>query len=213
MPGGPLSIVRIVAGNAIPVVGVWFLGWGPLAPIFFYWLDGLLALWGLGLVALVVTSRGPRRPLGRPGPATGPTWAAAAGLLLAVLAVPSVVPALMVAGSLRLGVGRILGEVFASPGAWVSLALAVVIQAGEVAGELRAQPDRTLRETGEARASLFLHRSLAVGLLALWAGRTPPPPWALGTFVLVVATLFTFTQLAPGRYLRLTGFRRPRPRG
>ena len=51
-----LAIAQIVAANANPVVGVWFLGWQSLRPIFFYWLDGLLAIWGLGVVAAVVTA-------------------------------------------------------------------------------------------------------------------------------------------------------------
>ena len=52
---GRMLTAEIVIANAIPVIGVWFLGWDALGTIFFYWLDGLFAFWGLGVVAVVVT--------------------------------------------------------------------------------------------------------------------------------------------------------------
>lgn len=206
-----LGVAQILVGNAVPVLGVLFLGWKPLVPIFFYWLDGLLAIWGLGVVALVVTSRDDPKLLGTSGPKAWAAWTATLALLGVVLAVPSVVAAMMVFGPLGLGIVELLREIFAAMGAWVSLAVAVATHLGHTAVELRWRPDLTLRATGEARASLFVHRSLAMGLLALWVGRTPPPRWALAVYVVVIACLFTFAQLNPGRYLRLTGFRPKSP--
>jgi hypothetical protein len=76
-----LTITQIVAANAIPVVGVWFQNWDPLKPIFFYWLDGLLAVWGLGVVAVVVTSRESPNDFGAPGPKRCLFWFAVIGLI------------------------------------------------------------------------------------------------------------------------------------
>lgn len=209
-PGGRnwAGTARIVVGNAIPVIGVWFLGWQALPPIFFYWLDGLLAIWGLGVVAFVVTSRDDSRLLGGSGPKAWLQRAAALGLVLLVLAVPSGVAAGLVIDWLNLSTGRILTEVFAFAGAWVSLAIAVWANVGGVVGELRWRPDQTLGASGEARANFFIHRTLVLGILAAWGGRTPPRHWALAAYVLVVAVLFTYTQLYPERYLHLIGFRK-----
>ncbi|MGE5236497.1 MAG: hypothetical protein ACM3O7_09125, partial [Acidobacteriota bacterium] len=143
-----LAIAQVVVANAIPVVGVWFLGWQPLAPIFFYWLDGLLAIWGLGVVALVVTAREEPGMLGRPGTRRVLLWIAVTALVWLVLAVPSGITAAMVFGSLHRGVGDVLRAVFASLGAWFSLALAVATHAGQTIGELRWRPELTLRESG-----------------------------------------------------------------
>ena len=71
----------IVAANANPVFGVWFLGWQPLRPIFFYWLDGLLAIWGLGVVAAVVTSREKPKNFGASGVKLWLIWVAVIGLI------------------------------------------------------------------------------------------------------------------------------------
>ena len=72
-------------------------------------------------------------------------------------------------------------EVFTGPGTWFSLAVVVWSYAGQTIGELRWKPDLTLRETGQARANLFIHRTLVMGLLVFWgkwgsrlAGRSRP---------------------------------------
>jgi hypothetical protein len=132
----------------------------------------------------------------------GPGLAAAAGLLLAILALPSAIPALLVSGWLRLGAGPLLDRVLASPGAWASLALAVGVHAAEVASELHWQPERTLAATGRERAAFFIQRSLAVGLLAAAAGRTIPARETLAAYVLVVAGLFTVMQIHPPQLFR-----------
>lgn len=46
-------------------------------------------------------------------------------------------------------------------------------------------------------------------ILLFW-GRMQPPRWTLAVYVLAVACLFAYTQLNPGRYLRLMGFKRKR---
>jgi hypothetical protein len=208
-----LAIARIVAANANPVVGVWFLGWQPLSPIFFYWLDGLLAIWGLGVVAAVVTSREKPKNFGASGAKLWLIWVAVIGLMGVILAIPSVFPAIFVLKSLHRDVGEVLREVFTGPGTWFSLAVVVWSYAGQTIGELRWKPDLTLRETGEARANLFIHRTLVMGLLVFWGKWGQPPRWALAAYVLFVACLFTYTQLNPERYLRLIGFKSKRRSG
>ncbi|MFZ5788831.1 MAG: hypothetical protein ACOY3Y_20520, partial [Acidobacteriota bacterium] len=178
------------------------------SPIFFYWLDGLLAVWGLGVVALVVTSREDPRLLGAAGATHRLQWGAALALVWVILAIPSAIAAALVLDWVDLGLGALLAEVFATTSAWVSLAIAVVVHAGQVAGELRWRPDRTLAATGEARANFFIHRTLVLGILAGWAGGGSARPWALSVYVLAVAALFTYTQLHPERYLHLIGFRK-----
>ena len=47
-----------------------------------------------------------------------------------------------------------------------------------------------------------------MGILVFWGKWGQPPRWALAVYVLVVACLFTYTQLNPERYLRLIGFKK-----
>lgn len=207
-----LAVAQIVAANANPVIGVWFLGWEPLRPIFFYWLDGLLAISGLGVVAAVVVSRGKQKNFGASGARLWLIWFAVIGLIEVILVLPSVIAALFVLSSLHRDVGEVMREVFNGAGPWLALAVAVWSHTGQTIGELRWKADLTLRETGEARANLFIHRTLVMGLLIFWGKWGQPPHWALAAYVLLVACLFTYTQLNPEHYLRLTGFtsrRRP----
>jgi len=202
-----LTAAQIVLGNAIPVVGVWFLGWEPLTPMFFYWLDGLLAIWGLGVVALVVTGREEPRIVKATGWKVVPTWAVVVGLTFLILAMPSIVTVFAMFGRLDLEAGDILGAAFAGLGTWVSLAVAVATHAGQTIGELRWRPDVTLKATGAARGNFFIHRTLAMAVLVFWGHGGTPPRWALAVYVLLVAALFTTAQLNPQRYLRLIGFK------
>ncbi|MCG6962581.1 MAG: DUF6498-containing protein [Acidobacteria bacterium] len=202
-----LTAAQIVVGNAIPVVGVWLLGWEPLTPMFFYWLDGLLAIWGLGVVALVVTSRGEPRIVKAAGWKAVPMWTAVVGVTFFILAVPSIVTVAAMFGRLDLEAGDILHTVFAGLGTWVSLVVAVTSHAGQTIGELRWRPDVTLKATGAARGNLFIHRTLAMAVLVFWGRGGSPSHWALAVYVLLVAALFTAAQLNPMRYLRLIGFR------
>jgi hypothetical protein len=208
-----LTLTQIVVANAIPVVGVWFMNWDPLKPIFFYWLDGLLAVWGLGVVAAVVTSRESPNAFGAPGPKRWLIWFAMIGLLFLILAIPSVVAAMMVFGSLHRDVIEILHDVFKDNGAWFSLAIVILSYAGQTIGELLWKPEQTLKGSGEARANLFIHRSIVMGLLVFWGKYGQPSRWALAAYVLVMAFLFTYTQLFPGRYLKLVGSKIKRPVG
>ena len=86
-----LRVPLIVIVNAIPVVGVWILGWHAERAIFFYWLDGVLAMWGLGVVAVIVTSREGPRGFGASGAKLWLVWVAVIGLVLAILSIPSVI--------------------------------------------------------------------------------------------------------------------------
>ena len=134
-----LAIAQIIATNANPVVGVWFLGWQPLRPIFFYWLDGLLAIWGLGVGAAVVTSREKPKNFGASGAKLWLIWVAVIGLIEVILALPSVFAALFVLNSLHRDVGEVMREVFTGPGIWFSLAVVVWSYAGQTIGELRVE--------------------------------------------------------------------------
>lgn len=202
-----LVIVQIVAGNAIPVVGVWFLGWQPLRPIFFYWLDGLLAIWGLGVVAVVVTSREDPKNFGASGVKLWLIWVAVILLIEGILAIPSLFAAVFVINSMQRAVGEVMRDMFADPFAWISFAVVVWSYAGQTIEELRWKPDLTLKETGEARANLFIHRAIMMAMLVFWGKWGQPPRWVLAAYVLVVACLFTYIQLNPERYLRQIGFK------
>lgn len=204
------TAAQIVVGNAIPVVGVWFLGWEPLAPMFFYWLDGLLAIWGLGAVALVVTGREEPRTVKATGWKALLTWTAVVVVGFFILAVPSIVTVFVMFGQLDVAAGDILRAVFAGPGTWVSLAVAVATHAGQTIGELRWRPEVTIKATGAARGNFFIHRTLAMAVLVFWGGGGLPSRWALAVYVLLVAALFTTAQLNPQRYLRLIGFKEKR---
>jgi hypothetical protein len=197
-----LLTAEIVFANAIPVIGVWFLGWDALGPIFFYWLDGLFALWGLGVVAVVVTipevARGSKRKLWLVG-------TAAACLTLAILSIPSALTAGMVIASFRVDPGEFLHQVFKGHGIWFSLLFVVLAYAGQTVSELLANPALTIRQSGKERGSLFLHRTLLMGILTGGSSWGQPPQWVLADYVLAVACLYTYSQLYLERYLRLMG--------
>ncbi len=203
-----LRSAQIVLANAVPVVGVWFLGWDALRPIFFYWLDGLLALWGLGVVAIVVSGReGPKRFAS--GPKGWLTWAAAVAFMLGILSAPSLVVGAMVLGSLGRDLGEVARDALAGSGTWISVAVVVQSYAAQTIGELRWKPELTLKQTGKERGGVFFHRILLMGVLVFWGSFGEPPRWALAVYVLLVAGLFTFSQLDPERYLEMIRFRRP----
>lgn len=208
-----LTVIQIIVGNAIPVVGVWFLGWQPLRPIFFYWLDGLLAIWGLGVVAAVVSSREDPKSFGTSGVKRWLLWVAVILFLEGILSIPSAFAAVYVIKSMPPFAGEAMRDMFADPCTWISLALIVWSYAGQTIGELRWKPDLTIKETGEARANLFIHRTIVMALLIFWGTLGQPPRWALATYVLVVAGLFTYIQLNPERYLRMIGFKAKRRTG
>lgn len=206
-----LAAVQIIVNNAIPVVGVWLLGWEPLTPLFFYWLDGLLAIWGLGAVALVVTSREEPRIVKTRGLKAVPTWVAVVGLAFFILAMPSIVTVFAIFGPLHRNAADILRTVFVSYGAWVSLGIALVSHAGQTVGELRWRPEVTLKATGVVRGNFFIHRTLAMAMLAFFGAEGTVSHWRLAFYVLLIAALFTAAQLNPQGYLRMIGFREKRP--
>ena len=208
---GRVAAAQIVIGNALPVIGVWFLGWQPLAPMFFYWLDGLLSIWGLGVVAAVVTGRKDPKLLRAKGLKGLALWTAVIGFSFLLLALPSVFAAFAVLATLELPAGGLLRAVFASLGAWVSLSIALVTHAGQTIGELRWRPEETLRATGVARGNFFMHRTLAMAMLVFWGVLGAAAHWALALYVLLVACLFTFAQLNPQAYLRMIGFKEKAP--
>lgn len=195
---------EIVIANAIPVIGVWFLGWDALETIFFYWLDGLFALWGLGVVASVITIpevvRGSRVKLLLVG-------IVATCLTLAILSIPSVLTAGFVITSFEVDAGEFLRQVFRGYGIWFALLIVILSYAGQTISELRLNPSLTIRQSGKERGNLFFHRTLLMGILAGGSTWRQPPWWVLATYVLAVACLFTYSQLYPERYLRFMGMK------
>ena len=199
-----MATAEIVIANAVPVIGVWFLGWQAWRPIFFYWLDGLLALWGLGAVAAVVTFH--EMPFKVSGVKLWLTKAAVVVLVLAILSVPSVFTAGYLFGTLHQDPGDILSRIFSGYGVWISLLVVIGSYIAQTVGEIRWRPALTLKRSGQERANLFIHRTLLMGFLVLWDSWGQPPRLLLAVYVLAVACLFTYTQLDPERYLRLIGF-------
>jgi len=197
---------QIVISNALPVIGVWFLGWPALGPVFFYWLDGLLALWGLGLVAAVVTTR--EEPIRASKLKLWLIWVGVIGLMLAILSIPSVFTALYVLKSLHRSAGDVLRQVFTGYSFWFSLLIVIWSYTWQTISEVLFEPSLTIKQTGQERANLFIHRTLLMGFLVVWNGWSQPSRWMLGAYVLAVACLYTFTQLYPERYLRLISFKK-----
>ena len=198
----------MIVANAIPVIGVWILSWQAERAIFFYWLDGLLAMWGLGVVAAVVTSREGPKNFGASGSKLWLTWVAVVVLLLAILAIPSVIAGAMVLSFLGRDLGDVVRAVFAGRGIWTALAVVVASYAWQTTTELLWKPRLTLKETGQERGNLFIHRILLMGMLVAWYRWRQPSHWELALYVLIVACLFTTIQLYPDRYLELIGFRK-----
>jgi len=199
-----MATVEIIIANAVPVIGVWFLGWQAWRPIFFYWLDGLLALWGLGVVAAAVSIR--ETPFKASGAKLLLTKTAVVVLVLAILSIPSVFTACYLFGSLHQPPDEILSRIFSGYGVWISLLVVICSYIAQTIGELRWRPAVTLKQSGKERANLFIHRTLLMGLLVLWDSWGQPSGSLLAIYVLAVACLYTYTQLYPERYLRLIGF-------
>ncbi|MFC6954385.1 DUF6498-containing protein [Halorubellus litoreus] len=59
-PGSRLAVVGLLAGNAIPLVGVAFFGWGVPALMLVYWLES--AVVGVGSVAKILRAAGEDDP-------------------------------------------------------------------------------------------------------------------------------------------------------
>ena len=208
-----LSTAWIVAANAVPVIGVWILGWQAERPIFFYWIDGLLAMWGLGVVAAVVTLREGLKTSNAAGMKLWLMRLAVVAILLAILSVPSVIAGAMVLSFLGRDLPGVLPDVFAGGGFWTALAVVVGSYAWQTFSELRWKPELTVKETGAERGNLFIHRTLLLGLLVAWKHFGQPPRGALAVYVLIVACLFTYTQLYPDRYMEMIGFKQRTPEG
>lgn len=206
-----MGTAEVVIANAIPVIGVWFLGWDALGTIFFYWLDGLFALWGLGVVAAVVTS--PEVPIRGSRIKFWLVAAVATCLTLAILSIPSVLTAGMVITSFKIDVGEFLRQVFQGYGIWFSLLIIILSYAGQTISELRLNPSLTIKQSGKERGNLFFHRTLLMGILAGGSNWRQPPWWVLATYVLAVACLFTYSQLYPERYLCFMGMKVNAPDG
>ncbi len=206
-----LGVAQIVVANAVPVVGVWVLGWQAERAIFFYWLDGLLAMWGLGVVAVIVTGRDGPAGFDAKGPKLWLTRFAVVALVLVFLSLPSVIAGAMVLGSLGRDLWEVLRAVLAGSGIWISLAVVVGSYAWQTISEVRWKPELTLKTSGEERANLFIHRIILMGMLVFWSRSSQPSRWALAVYVLIVACLFTYTQLYQDRYLELIGFRKKTP--
>ncbi len=181
---------------------MWFLGWNALGAIFFYWLDGLLALWGLGTVAVLVTI--PELPIRGSKLKLWLVGAAATVLTLAILSIPSLFTAMFVITSFKVNTAELL-HLFKGYDIWFSLLIVICLSAGQTISELRLNPSLTIKQTGLERGNMFIHRTLLMGLLAGGSSWGHPPQWVLATYVLAVACLFTYTQLNPERYLRFMG--------
>jgi hypothetical protein len=203
-----LGTAEVVVANAIPVIGVWILGWQAERAIFFYWLDGLLAMWGLGVVAVIVTSREGPKGFGASGAKLWLIWVAVVGTVLAILAIPSVIAGAMVLSFLRRDLGEVLRAVFGSAGVWTGLVVVAASYSWRTLSELLWKPEITLKETGQERGNLFIHRTLLMGMLVAWTRWRQPSHWELALYVLLVACLYTYTQLYPDRYLELIGIKR-----
>jgi hypothetical protein len=212
LPAGPvrtpLLVAQIVLANAIPALGVLIAGWEPLVPMFFYWLDGLLGLLALGAAVILGMRQELPPPFSRfPWPAV-PYWTALFAILWLILAIPSVLAAGFVLGALKRGFAEPLATIFSSSAVWPAVALSVAFQIGQVGQELRGSQRWELIHGAEARANLFIHRTLAMGLLAAWAGHASVGRLGLVAYVVLLSLLFTYTQLFPERWLHLVGFRR-----
>ncbi|HBI14210.1 MAG TPA: hypothetical protein DDY20_01610 [Desulfobulbaceae bacterium] len=201
-----IIIVQIVVSNALPVIGVWFIGWHASGPIFFYWLDGLLALWGLGVVAAVVTSREEQTRgsiLKR--------WLILVGvlvLIVVILSLPSAFTALYVLKSLDRGAGEFLRKLFTGFSIWFTLLVVIWSYTWQTISELLHEPSLTIKQTGQERANLFIHRTLLMGFLVVWDGWSQPTRWMLRAYVLAAACLYTYAELNPEGYLRIIGFKK-----
>ena len=206
-----MGTAEVVIANAIPVIGVWFLCWDAFGTIFFYWLDGLFALWGLGVVATVVTI--PEVPIRGGRIKFWLVAAAATCLTLAILSIPSVLTAGMVIASFKVDAGEFLRQVFQGYGILFALLIVILSYAGQTISELHLNPSLTIKQSGKERGTLFFHRTLLMGILAGGSSWSQPPWWVLATYVLAVACLFTYSQLYLERYLRFMGIKANAPDG
>jgi len=182
----------VVARNAIPVAGVWVLGWSaPLAALML-WFDGVAAL---GMLCLMVMRA--RLRLGLEAASKISSWA---GLLFifAFFGIPYWM--MFAAFNAWFFPTGFWSEQFADP--WVLVALLVIL-AGSVVDEAKrglvGMSEAGIRRVSNGRFALHWVRGGIVVLLLVLA------PLKVQYFIVVAAVALSYLEIYPRRTLRLFG--------
>lgn len=204
------AVVEVAIGNAIPVVGVVFLGWSAFQVVVLYVLDGWFCILGLGasvmlkgreeLRALIPKTYGPvRRFL---------AWVASIAVVEAIISLFALIPGIVVLAHMEDNLGAVIIASFASLSALAPVAMLVVSHVLRVARGTRTvgSPERTgdgvMSLDPKAQMALFAGRMGLMMWLAWLAGSGFLSRFLVPVYVTFVAVLFTYTDLYPRRFLR-----------
>ena len=198
-----LTRAEVVIGNAIPVVGVAFLGWKAFTVVLLYILDGWFCILGLGAAVMIQNRDEMRRmvPKGYSGFRRALFWVAVVGLTEAIVSMFAVIPGVMVLGHMDRSLASALADVFADAGVLVSVLMLLASHAVRIIRGVREPQEDVWGLPPKLQMALFTYRMFLMMFLA-WLGA----PGFLSRFlvpvyVVFVAALFTYSDLYPRRFL------------
>jgi len=195
----------ILLNNLVPVLGVLLFSWPAASVLFMYWLDGWLCFVELGVLAMIVVSREPDWPLaGFKGLKRLFYYAATIALFLFLISIPSLLTGGAILGILDDNLFNILGSILGDRAILVGIGVTVVWRGFNIARHMAGHGVRDEKLGMEQKGELFFHRTIVMMMLAGMFGQHPGA-WMLKVIVLVIATLFTLTEIQPERYLVLVG--------
>lgn len=202
-----LARAEVVIANAIPFIGVAFLGWNAFTVILLYVLDGWLSVLGLGASVMIQSQDELRKMIPKKySPARRVLfWVAAVGVTEVILSAFALVPGVGVLAHIDRAPGRQLAHLFGDIGfvvAALSMVASHVVRVG-----------RSVREPGEGvgalspklQMALFIYRMFLMMFLATFASPGFLSRILVPVYVGVVGALFTYSDLYPQRFLSKLG--------
>ena len=195
----------ILLNNLVPVLGVFLFSWPAVSVVFMYWLDGWLCFVELGMLAVTFVSRMPGWP------AAGYTRLRRlclnvfiTALFIFLASIPSIVAGGVILGILHDHLFSILGSILVDRPLLVGIGATVVLRGFSIARRMAGHGVQDEKLSINHKAQLFLHRTVVMIILAEFLGGLSEA-WTLKIFVLVIAVLFTFSEMQPDRYLLNAG--------
>jgi len=198
-----LAKVEVIVGNSIPVFGVILLGWQAVTVIFLYVLDGWLCILGLG-ASVMLEHRGELRAM---VPKTyGPIHrvlflTAVIAITEAILSVFALFPGGVALAHMERSPGEALATAFRDAGVWLPAAMLVASHGMRIARSVRGSAEGIAALPPKLQMALFTGRMFLMMWLAWLATPGFLSRFLVPVYVAVVATLFTYTDLYPQRFL------------
>ncbi|MBZ5587847.1 MAG: DUF6498-containing protein [Acidobacteriia bacterium] len=198
-----LTRAEVVIGNAVPVVGVAFLGWNAFSVILLYVLDGWLSILGLGASVMIQNRDEMRRmvPKGYSGFRRALFSVVVVGLTEAVLSMFAVVPGVAVLAHMDRSLGQALAQLLGDAGLFVSALMLIGSHVVRVGRSVRESGEGVAALSPELQMMLFIYRMFLMMFLATFASPGFLSRVLVPAYVALVAVLFTYSDLYPQRFL------------